>query len=87
MPLTKEHVLEQALLLPPPERARLVDDLRRSLEGADDFVDDVVGALDPEIEAAWAVEIERRVHEVESGRVQPLDLAVVLERIERKLAS
>jgi putative addiction module component (TIGR02574 family) len=63
MPLEMETVetLEAAALhLPPADRARLVERLIATLD------------IDPEIEEAWAAEVERRQAEVESGAVSLL---------------
>ena len=63
MPLEMETVetLEAAALqLPPGERARLIERLITSLDA------------DPEVEEAWAAEVERRQAEIESGAVSLL---------------
>lgn len=63
MPLEMETVetLEAAALhLPPAERARLIERLITSLDS------------DPEVEEAWAAEVERRQAEIESGAVSLL---------------
>lgn len=63
MPLEMETVetLEAAALhLPPGERARLVERLIATLDA------------DPEVEEAWAAEVERRHAEIESGAVSLL---------------
>lgn len=60
MPLETETVetLEAAALhLTPAERARLVERLIATLDA------------DPEVEEAWAAEVERRQAEIESGAV------------------
>lgn len=53
-----EIVEAQALKLSPEERAQLADRLITSL------------FEDHEIEDAWAVEVERRIEEIESGRAK-----------------
>ena len=53
-----EMLEPQALKLSPEERARLADRLIASL------------SQDNEIEDAWAVEVERRIKEIEAGRAQ-----------------
>ena len=63
MPLDMETVetLEAAALhLTPAERARLVERLIATLDA------------DPEVEEAWAAEVERRQAEIESGAVSLL---------------
>ena len=58
---TSVELLEaEALQLTAAERARLVERLITSLDA------------DPEIENAWAAEVERRHAQIESGTVAPL---------------
>ncbi len=57
MPSNIEVVEAEALQLPAADRARLVERLIASLD------------TDPEVEEAWAAEVERRNAEVESGAV------------------
>jgi putative addiction module component (TIGR02574 family) len=55
-------LLEEALKLSPEARAALAASLLESLdEGTDEGV-----------EAAWAVEIAKRIHELDSGAVTPI---------------
>lgn len=60
MPSILETVEAAALQLAPIERARLVERLIASLDA------------DPEVEEAWATEVERRNAEIESGAVSLL---------------
>jgi len=60
MAATVETIEAEALRLPPAERARLVERLIASLDA------------DPEIEEAWAAEVERRQPEIDSGSVSLL---------------
>jgi putative addiction module component (TIGR02574 family) len=63
------EILEaEALKLTPEERARLADRLLASL------------AEDPEIEEAWAAEIERRIVEIEAGRAPMVPAAEAIAR-------
>lgn len=55
-------VLEDALKLPAEARAAVAASLILSLDEP----------VDPDAEAAWAVEIERRIGELKSGVVQPM---------------
>jgi putative addiction module component (TIGR02574 family) len=55
-----KDLLQRAMQLPPEARAALAGSLLESL-------DDVV---DPDAEAAWAAEIERRVEQIDSGAVK-----------------
>ena len=57
MSSTIEALEAEALRLSAAERARLVERLIASLD------------LNPELEEAWAVEVERRNAEIESGAV------------------
>jgi putative addiction module component (TIGR02574 family) len=55
-----EIVEAQALELAPGDRARLIEKLIASLDA------------DPEVEEAWALEVERRNAEIENGTVSLL---------------
>jgi putative addiction module component (TIGR02574 family) len=57
MSSTVEALEAEALQLPAAERARLVERLIASLD------------VDPEVEDAWASEVDRRHAEIESGVV------------------
>ena len=57
MSATVETLEAEALLLTREARARLIEKLIASLD------------VDPEVEEAWAVEVERRQAEIESGTV------------------
>jgi putative addiction module component (TIGR02574 family) len=57
MSSTVEAIEAEALQLSAAERARLVERLIASLD------------TDPEVEEAWAAEVERRNAEIESGAV------------------
>jgi len=58
----------QALKLSPEERAQLADRLIASL------------FRDNEIDDAWAVEVERRIKEIEGGRAQLIPAADAIAR-------
>ncbi len=71
---TQLEILEsEALKLTPSERAALAQRLLASLDE------------DSEIEEAWAVEIECRIAEVESGAVQVVPIAEALAQVRAKL--
>jgi putative addiction module component (TIGR02574 family) len=57
---TVETLEAAALQLTPADRARLVDRLIATLD------------TDPDVEEAWAAEVERRQSEIESGTVSLL---------------
>jgi putative addiction module component (TIGR02574 family) len=59
-----KKLLEEALRLEPAERAALAGELFDSLE-----------TNDPEAEAAWEAEIERRIAELDQGKVKPIPWA------------
>jgi len=63
-----EIVEAQALKLSAEERAELADRLIASL------------FRDHEIEGAWAVEVERRIEEIESGRAKLIPAAEAVAR-------
>ena len=63
-----EIVEAQALNLSPEDRAQLADRLITSL------------FEDHDIENAWAAEVERRIEEIESGRVEPIQAADSIAR-------
>jgi putative addiction module component (TIGR02574 family) len=69
MSLTVERIEAEALQLPPADRARLVERLIASLD------------VDPEVEDAWAEEVERRHQEVENGAVSMLPGPETLARL------
>lgn len=69
MASTVEVLEAEVLQLPPSDRAHLVERLIASLD------------VDPEIEEAWAVEVERRIAEVESGAITLLSGSEVLARL------
>lgn len=64
-----ERLEAEALQLSSDERARLVEKLIASLD------------IDPEVEEAWAAEVERRNAEIESGAVSVLPGAETLARL------
>ena len=54
------ELLKKALALPPEERADLASTLIDSLDAT----------VDDDVEAAWQEEIQRRMHDVRSGKVK-----------------
>jgi putative addiction module component (TIGR02574 family) len=71
MRLRTRRVLREALGLPPKARADIAGTLLRSLDVEDD----------PDVEAAWAEEIERRLKDVETGKVK----LIPWEQVRRRL--
>ena len=79
MPKTLTEVTRDAAELPAPERlklARILLDLSEATATPPD-----------EMQAAWDKEIERRLHELRSGKVQGVPLDEVKRRIEARFAS
>ncbi len=70
-----EAVLAEALRLETDARAQLAAELLASLDGPSD----------PDAEAAWQVEIERRVADLESGKVKLEPWEQVKRRTEKAI--
>jgi putative addiction module component (TIGR02574 family) len=68
---TYEEIISAALALPPGPRAMLAEHLLDSLNGEDQ----------KRIDALWADEIERRIREVDKGKVIPIPGDQVMERL------
>jgi putative addiction module component (TIGR02574 family) len=58
----KQHVIDEALRLSEADRLEVVEALYESLEAP----------LDPSVEQAWSVEIERRLADQDAGQVRPI---------------
>ena len=71
---TIESIEADALQLSESERFELIERLTASLP------------MDPEIEAAWTVELERRLEELKSGQVQTISWEDARKTIEQDLA-
>jgi putative addiction module component (TIGR02574 family) len=67
-----KRVLQEALELPPRERADLLEAIAASLDGFE---------LSPE----WEDEIRRRTEDLDAGRVQPVSGEEVFLRLEQRL--
>ena len=70
-----EAVLADALRLDPKSRADVAAELLASLDGP----------ADPDAEAAWAAEIERRVAAIEAGTAKLEPWERVKHRIEKEI--
>lgn len=68
---TFEEILRAALALPPGMRAMLADHLLASLDAPNQ----------KEIDAAWAEEIERRIRDIDEGKVEMIDGEVVMQKL------
>jgi putative addiction module component (TIGR02574 family) len=74
MELHADNVFETALNLPPGERAQLAATLLQSLD-----------SVDSKYDAAWAAEIERRIHEIDSGQVTLIPWEQVIHAMRDRL--
>ena len=70
-----DDVLADALRLEPDSRAKVAEELLASLDGP----------ADPDAEAAWDAEIERRIVAIEAGTVRLEAWPEVKRRIEREV--
>lgn len=68
---TFEEILSAALALPPGMRAMLADHLLTSLDGPDQ----------KRMDALWAEEAERRLREIDEGRVETVDGELVMQKL------
>ena len=76
MASTKD-VLDEALGLPPAERARIAHELITSLDETEE----------PTAEDAWLAEVARRLEEVDAGTARLEDWDTVRERVAARLRS
>jgi putative addiction module component (TIGR02574 family) len=70
-----QSVFADALRLEPDTRAKLAAELLASLDGP----------ADPDAEAAWDVEIERRIAAIEAGTIRLEPWPDVKRRIEKEI--
>lgn len=73
--MSYDEILEQAMALPEKQRGALAELLMESLKPEDD------DEIDPELMAIW----ERRLEEIESGKVKPVPLEEALARVRASL--
>ena len=66
-----DEILRTALALPAEARAMLADRLLESLDGPGQ----------ERIDALWAEEAERRLREIEEGKVETIDGELVMQRL------
>lgn len=74
MPITLDQIVEETRHWPPEQVGELVGRLTEDLHTGD-----------PETEAAWKTEIDRRVEEIQSGKVKGVPAAEVSARIQKIL--
>ena len=70
------ELLEKALSLPVSERTDLAGSLIESLDET----------YNPAVEAAWDEEIQRRMPDIDSGKVKPISLEDARRRLSSALA-
>jgi hypothetical protein len=78
MPMTAHDLLEAANLLSQADREWLALEL---LHPPGD------GSTEAEVEAAWGVEIKRRLDDIDSGKAELVPLEEVLARMDARLAA
>ena len=74
----REVLLQEALLLPPGDRAMLVDALEESLDHGE--------FATPEIAAAWSEEIDRRLAAYDRGETKAVTVDQAMAHIRQSLA-
>lgn len=74
MPMTMEQIIEETRHWPPEKVRELVGRLTEDLHTGN-----------TEIEAAWKTEIDRRLEEIQSGKVQGVPAEEVFEKARRIL--
>ena len=72
-----DEILRAALALPAEARAMLSDRLLESLDGPDQ----------KRIDALWAEEAERRLREIDEGKVEMIDGELVIQRLRSRRKS
>ncbi len=72
--LKTDDLIKEAISLPVELRARLVDELLKSLNPSQVEMDEL-----------WAAEAEKRVDEIESGKVQPIPGEQVFRDLRKRL--
>ena len=75
VPLTLEQIIEETRQLPTDVVAELVEGILLARHGG----------IDPELEAAWRTEIDRRIEEIEKGKVQGIPAEESMVRIRRSI--
>jgi putative addiction module component (TIGR02574 family) len=75
MPITLDQIVEETLEMPAEVVAELVDRIMVARHGG----------IEPPVAAAWKAETDRRIAEIEAGRVQGVPLEESLARA-RKIA-
>lgn len=74
MSATSEQILQQALALPPEERAELLEQLLAAFQGP----------TDPVLDEMWAAEAHDRLDAYDRGELEAVNLEEVLEQIDEQ---
>jgi putative addiction module component (TIGR02574 family) len=74
MPITLDQIVEETRHWPPERVGELVGRLTEDLHTSD-----------PEIEAAWKTEIDRRIEEIQSGKIKGIPAEESLARARKIL--
>lgn len=74
MSATSEQILQQALALPPEERAELLERLLATFQGP----------TDPVLDELWANEAHDRLDAYDRGELEAVDVEEVLEHIDEQ---
>ena len=74
VPITLEQIVEETRHWPPEKLSELVGRLTEDLH-----------ASDPETYVAWKTEIDRRIEEIQAGKVQGIPAEEVFEKAKRIL--
>lgn len=75
MTALRDEIFKKALQLDDAERAELAGML----------IDSIDGDVEEGVEAAWMIEIERRIAELDAGTVETIPWDVVRDRLRRSL--
>ena len=75
MPMTLDEIVEETRHWPPERVGELVGRLTEDLHTSD-----------PETETAWKTEIDRRIEEIQSGKIKGIPAEEVSARIRKILA-
>lgn len=76
MVLNTREIIEQIESLPVEDRARIIDSLLRTMN-----------QINPEVDAAWAKEAQRRLEDLRSGRVQGISAQDVFAKAGERFKS
>jgi putative addiction module component (TIGR02574 family) len=73
MPMTLDQIVEETRQMPTDVVAELIDRILLARHGG----------IEPEVQAAWKTEIDRRMAEIQEGKVQGIPVEESLARIRK----